>query len=218
MAVTEQTDIGIRRVGTAVPVVAPSKSTTGTSLPVKGTVAYAIAGTPVNPAQPTNQLFQAPNGSVWRYNASTMKWQMAQATPSPQLPTSPATIGTITQPIAGKPGAFVTTPNTANPTAPGIVISTPAPPAMPPPNNLPPPIPPPSTAASYNAATPPVQQSIFFKPTSPLGTTAQQSPTPTSGSNVQPVIPGTFSSMFPWIIVVAIAIVLLSNRSDNALL
>jgi hypothetical protein len=207
MAVPIQTDIGIRRVGTAVPVVAPSK--TPSTAPVKGTVAYAIAGTPVNPNQPTNQIFQAVNGSVWRYNPSTMKWQMAQATPSPQLPTSPKTVGTITSPIAGKPGAFVTTPNTANPTAPGIVSSTPV---IPTPSNLPPPTPPPSTAASYNAPTPPVQQSIFFKPSVPLGTVAQESPTP--AATVQ-VSPGPGSSMFPWIILAVLALVLFSNRSDQ---
>lgn len=78
---------------------------TGTNLANATTPTTANVGTPVPAGFPTNQLYQAVNGSVWRYNPQTHVWFQAGTTPSVPVastvrtPTPTAVISAPRQPI-----------------------------------------------------------------------------------------------------------------------
>jgi hypothetical protein len=208
MAIVNKTDA--IRIGTKV--VAPPATAKAPATPIS----------PVPASQPKTELYQAVNGSVWRWNASVNQWQMVQAKPSVQTPFAPQLVGTITKPIPGQPGASVTVPNTANPNAPGevflpgqaapIIIPAGPAPSIPTPvssptvvvNSNPPPEPQNNVSYNYSAAPTPTSNPFFTPPVAPVG--------------VEPVVPPQApepSYFIPILIIVAFGALMLSRGNDE---
>ena len=180
-----------------------------------------VSTSPVPASQPKNQLYQAVDGSVWAWNPYVNAWQKRQSAPSPTSTSAPQLAGTITNPIAGKPGAFVTIKNPLSSTAPGIV-NIPTPTGMksltiPVSGNAPitvttisNPAPTPARAASYNAPPPPAPTTTnpFFMPAAPIN--------PPTAETITTQTTTTGFSFFPWIVLIVLALILFGGRKENA--
>lgn len=191
---------------------------------VKPATPAPVATSPVPASQPKSQLYQAVNGSVWKWNPFVNQWQMVQSKPSVATPYAPQLVGTITKPIAGQPGAFVTVKNVANPTAPGEVFlpNVSAPiiiPAGPPTSSAQVttfPVQPPSHNASYNAPSPsaPAANPIFAKP-APLVSTASTQASGATAVPTAPAAPTNTFDWFPWLVLIALAYLFLRSTKDE---